>query len=182
MATNRRFGPPAFRAGHFNRAGAKAHVHRDHRRAARGLPAVRGCPGPHQGAPAGVRQTAHPAEAGARRQGVRLPEEPRLPAQTWHSLHHPGQGRPGPQPKETWLPRRPSTEVRPGGLQGSERSRVRHQSPQETPRRGHEVRQTRGPIRGNRPGSGHQRVAVTSTFDAMPSPRRPAADEQLAQA
>lgn len=46
-----------------------------------------------------------------------------------------------------------------------------------TPRRGHEVRQTRGPLRGNRPGSGHQRVAVTSTAAATPSPRRPAADD-----
>lgn len=80
------------------------------------------------------------------------------------------------------LPRRPSAEVRPGGPQGSVRGRVRHQSSQKAPCRGHEVRQARGPLRGNRPDSSRQRVAVTSTSDAMPSPRRPAADEPLAQA
>ena len=69
-----------------------------------------------------------------------------------------------------------------GGLQGSARGRVRHQSPQKAPLRGHEVRQTRGPLRGNRPRSGYQRVAVTSTSDAMAAPRRPAADEPLARA
>jgi len=50
---------PDHQAAPRRRAGAKAHDHRNHRRAARGLPTVRGCPGPHQGAPAGVRQTAH---------------------------------------------------------------------------------------------------------------------------
>ncbi|WP_329600084.1 transposase [Streptomyces pseudovenezuelae] len=33
---------------------------------------------------------------------------------------------------------------------------VRHQSPQKAPRRGHEVRQARGPLRGDRPLRGHQ--------------------------
>lgn len=79
------------------RAGAKAHVHRDHRRTARGLPAVRGRPRPHPGSPAGAGQVAHPTQAGARRQGVRLPEEPCLPAPPRDPMHHPGQGRPGPQ-------------------------------------------------------------------------------------
>ncbi|MFD8731187.1 transposase [Streptomyces sp. NPDC059611] len=34
---------------------------------------------------------------------------------------------------------RPSAEVRPGGLQGSTRGRVRHQPPQKAPSRGHEL-------------------------------------------
>ncbi|MEU6513150.1 transposase [Streptomyces sp. NPDC046978] len=46
---------PDHQAAPRRRGGAEAHVHRDHRRAARGLPAVRGRPGPHQCAPAGVR-------------------------------------------------------------------------------------------------------------------------------
>ncbi|MEV5975096.1 transposase [Streptomyces sp. NPDC051921] len=36
------------------------------------------------------------------------------------------------------------------------------------PRRGHQVRQTRGPLRGDHPRRSHQRVAATSTFDTRP--------------
>ncbi|MGW0952981.1 transposase [Streptomyces sp. NPDC002545] len=54
-------------------------------------------------------------------------------------LHHPGQGRPGPQPQETRFARRPAAEVRPTGLQSSTRSRMRHQWPQKPPGCGREV-------------------------------------------
>ncbi|WUH04594.1 transposase [Streptomyces violaceus] len=53
----------------------------------------------------------------------------RFRVRTGYPLHHSGQGRPGPQPQETRLPRRPATEVRPAGLRGAARGRVRHQSP-----------------------------------------------------
>ncbi|WP_240658140.1 hypothetical protein [Streptomyces populi] len=43
--------------------------------------------------------------------------KPRLPAPTRYPRHHPGQGRPGPQPRGTRFPRRPAVEVRPGGPQ-----------------------------------------------------------------
>ncbi len=42
--------------------------------------------------------------------------------------------------------------------------RMWNQPPQKAPRHGHPVRQARGPLRGDHPRSGHQRVAVTSTF------------------
>ncbi|MDG4857058.1 IS5 family transposase [Streptomyces sp. T-3] len=42
-------------------------------------------------------------------------------------------------------------------------NRVRHQPLQKAPRRGHKVR-ARGPLRGDRPRSGHQRVAVTTAL------------------
>ncbi len=44
--------------------------------------------------------TAEGAGRGPRGQGVRLSQEPRLPATAWHPLHHPGPGRPGPRPKK----------------------------------------------------------------------------------
>ncbi|MFI7135764.1 transposase [Nonomuraea sp. NPDC050153] len=36
--------------------------------------------------------------------------------------------------------------------------------PQKAPCRGRQIRQARGPLRGDRPRSSHQRVAMTSTF------------------
>ncbi|MFF1556162.1 transposase [Streptomyces sp. NPDC058279] len=45
------------------------------------------------------RAAARPPRPGACRQGVRLPQEPRLPASPRDPLHHPGQGRPGAQPQ-----------------------------------------------------------------------------------
>jgi transposase len=39
--------------------------------------------------PAGAGPTSDPPGPGARRQGLRIPRQPRLPAQTWHRLHHP---------------------------------------------------------------------------------------------
>ncbi|MFJ1699683.1 transposase [Streptomyces sp. NPDC088252] len=41
-----------------------------------------------------------------------LPQESRLPAPTRHPLHHPGEGRPDPQPQEARLSRRSATRVR----------------------------------------------------------------------
>jgi hypothetical protein len=150
------------------RTGPEAHVHRDHGRAAGRFSAVRVCPeqGPCPASWAG--QAAHPARSRACRQGVRLTEEPCLPAAAGDPLHHPGQGRPGPQPQEPRLARRPAAEVRPAGLQGSARGRVRHQPPQKAPSRGHVVRQARGPLRGDCPRRGHQRVAAGSIFAMGP--------------
>lgn len=56
-----------------------------------------------------------------------------------------------------------------GRLQRAPRGGVRNQSPQAPPRGGNEIRQTRRPLRGDRAGHGHQRVAVTSTFETRPS-------------
>jgi transposase len=44
--------------------------------------------------------------------GVRIPEEPLLPAPTRDPLHDPGEEGPDPQPQEARLPRRSATEVR----------------------------------------------------------------------
>lgn len=67
-------------------------------------------------------------------------------------------------PQEARVQRWPATEVRPRGLQGPARDRVRHQSPQETSSRGHQV-QTRGPLRSDGPRCRHQRVVVTYWSD-----------------
>ncbi|MGX1506125.1 UNVERIFIED_CONTAM: transposase [Streptomyces graminofaciens] len=53
------------------------------------------------------------SRSGPRGQGVRLPKEPRLPASPRDPLHHPGQGRPGPQPPEARIPRWPTATFRP---------------------------------------------------------------------
>ncbi|WP_372516241.1 transposase [Streptomyces noursei] len=97
-----------------------------------------------------------------RHNGLRFPREPCLPAQTPDLLHYSGEDGPGPQPQEPRLPWRQAAGVRPGRLQAASRSRVRHQSPQKAPCSGNTVRQARGPLRGNRAGRNHQRVAVTS--------------------
>jgi hypothetical protein len=49
---------------------------------------------PRQGSGASTRA----AGQSARRQGVRLPVEPCLPAPTWDLVHDPGEEGPGPQP------------------------------------------------------------------------------------
>jgi hypothetical protein len=51
--------------------------------------------------------------------------------------------------------------LRPRGLQGPARGRVRHQPAQAEPGRGHAVRQARGPLQSDRPHRRDQRVAVT---------------------
>ncbi|MFJ7179174.1 transposase [Streptomyces massasporeus] len=57
--------------------------------------------------------------------------------------------------------RRTAAEVRPAGLQGSARGRMRHQPPQTAPGRSHAVRQAPGPRRGRRPRRRrHQRMVV----------------------
>ncbi|MEE1757602.1 transposase [Streptomyces sp. SP18BB07] len=82
----------------------------------------------------------------------------------------PDKARPGASPQAARLPRRSAAEVRPGRLPRAPRGRVRHQSPQKASCRGHEIRQTRGSLRGNRSRRGHQRVAVTSIFVIRPRP------------
>ncbi|MEU7603977.1 DUF3883 domain-containing protein [Streptomyces sp. NPDC041003] len=42
----------------------------------------------------------------------------------------------------------------------------------QVPRRRHAIRQASGPLRGDRPHSGHRRMAVTSTHQARPKPAR----------
>jgi transposase len=49
---------------------------------------------------AGRGPATDPAAAGAGRQGLRQPWQPRLPAPARDPVHHPGQGRPGPLPQE----------------------------------------------------------------------------------
>lgn len=112
---------------------AKAHVDRGHSGAARGLAAVRtgtgeGPRAPHRSGPA-----TRPPQPGPRGQGVRLPQEPRLPAAPRDPPHHPGQGRPGAQPPEARLPRRPAAVLRPGRLPRAPGGRVWDQPAQETP-------------------------------------------------
>ncbi|WP_239095533.1 transposase [Planotetraspora silvatica] len=58
--------------------------------------------------------------------------------------------------KEARLPRGPAADVRQGRLPREARGRMRDQSPQAPPGRGHEVRQTRRPLLSNRAGRGHQ--------------------------
>ncbi|MET9619115.1 transposase [Kitasatospora indigofera] len=82
------------------------------------------------------------------------------------------------QPAEARLVRRPPIEVRQGRLQTAARGRVRNQPPQAPPRRRHEVRQTCRPLRSDRAGRSHQRVAVTGTLGrsyGRPDGRQPKA-------
>ena len=53
------------------------------------------------------------AGPGPGRQGLRLPRQPRLPAQTRDPVHHPGEGRPGPLPQGQGPPRWPAACLRP---------------------------------------------------------------------
>ncbi|MFJ7022983.1 transposase [Streptomyces sp. NPDC101117] len=64
------------------------------------------------------------------------------------------------------LPRWPSAEVRPGGLRGQARGRVRHQPPQKTPGPLHQIRQARSPLRST--------SAVRRSSGTTASPDRPA--------
>jgi hypothetical protein len=99
---------PDHQAAPGRRTGTEAQVHRDHGRAAGRFPAVRARPEQGPCPASWARQAAHPARSRARRQGIRLTQEPCLPATARNPLHHPGQGRPGPQPQETRLARRPA--------------------------------------------------------------------------
>lgn len=65
-----------------------------------------------------------------------------------------------PKASSRW-PTNCTPDVRPGRLPRAARGRVLYQSPQETPRRGDTLRQARGPLRVDRSGRGHQRVAMT---------------------
>ncbi|MFJ9924123.1 IS110 family transposase [Streptomyces rubiginosohelvolus] len=59
---------------------------------------------------------------------------------------------------EVW---RAASGLRPRGLQGPARGRVRHQPAEAEPGGGHPVRQARGPLRSHRPHRRDQRMAVT---------------------
>ena len=87
-------------------------------------------PGQGQGGPG-------PSREGPGRQGLRLPRQPRLPAQTRDPVHDPGEGRPGPPPQEQGPGRRPPARFRPGRLQGQPCRGVRHRPAQAQPRRRH---------------------------------------------
>ena len=56
------------------------------------------------------------ARPGHRRQGLQLPRVPRLPAQTRHRLHHPGESRPAATPAQPRPSRRAATGLRPSHL------------------------------------------------------------------
>jgi hypothetical protein len=103
-------------------------------------------------------------------QGVRLSQQSLLSAQTRDQGHDPGPGGPGPQPAQARFAWRAAADLRQGRLQAAARCRVRDQSPQAPPGRRHAIRQTRCPLRSNRAGRSHQRVAVTSTFTTRPKP------------
>ncbi len=106
----------------------------------RGLAAVRTGAGEGPRAPHRAGPATRPPRSGACRQGLRLPQKPRLPASPRDSLHHPGQGRPCAQPPKARLPRRPPAAFRPGRLPRAPCGRVRDQPPQETPRCRHAIR------------------------------------------
>ncbi|MFD5271615.1 transposase [Streptomyces sp. NPDC058335] len=65
------------------------------------------------------------------------------------------------QLQAAWLARRSAAEVRQGRLQRAPRGGVRDPSSRAPPGCGYEIRQARRPIRGNRAGRSHQRVAAT---------------------
>jgi hypothetical protein len=54
--------------------------------------------------PGWVRHASHATGQGPGRQGLQLPRQPRLPAQTRHRVHDPAQGRPDPSPQEPGHP------------------------------------------------------------------------------
>lgn len=82
------------------RVGTETVVPTRHRRPAARQPPVPAGPGHHPRAPDRAGPTTHPSGQGPRRPGLRLAREPRLPAQTRREVHHPGEGRPDPQPPE----------------------------------------------------------------------------------
>lgn len=154
-----------------DRAGAEAAVAADHSRPPARQPAVPARPEAHPGPPHRTGAATDHARQGSSRQSLRLPCEPLLPAQTQDRMHPPGEGRSGPQPQEARLPRRPTTGLRQGGLQGTPRGGVRDR-PTETPPRGSRgIRQAGRALRGNSAGRSHQRAAVTSAFATDPSAR-----------
>lgn len=117
------------------------------------------------------------AEAWPARQGVRLPQERRLPAPTRDPLHHPRQDRPGAHPPEARLPRRPAGRRNPTRPTTASVTRSSAgQPPQETSRCSHATRQARRPLRGDRPRRDHQRVAVTGGLTHRDPRSTPRAD------
>ncbi|WP_435875932.1 hypothetical protein [Nonomuraea wenchangensis] len=75
---------------------------------------------------------------------------------TWQRIFTQLQARADAKDLITWDINVDSTVCRAFRLQGSARGGMWHQPPQEAPRRGHEVRQACGPLRGDRPRRGHQ--------------------------
>ncbi|MGW2479386.1 transposase [Streptomyces sp. NPDC001571] len=127
-------------------------------------PAVPARPRTHPSASHRPRTPAHHAGQGQCRQCLRIPRETLLAVQAQDRMRHPGAGRPGTQTQEARLPGRPATGLRQGRLQGTPHRGVRDQPAETEPRCGHEIRQIRRPIRGDRAGRSPQRVAVTSAF------------------
>jgi hypothetical protein len=108
--------------------------------------------------PGWVRHASHATGQGPGRQGLQLPRQPRLPAQTRHRVHDPAQGRPDPSPQEPGHPGRPAAGVLHDRLPAASRRRVRHQPAQTPPRRRYAIRQARRPLRSHPPVRHHQRV------------------------
>lgn len=147
-------------------------VNREHRaRTGRDAPPASRCERPARPRkPTPSRSEQLQAGRDPRRQGPRLPHPSLLPAQTPERLHHPGEGRPGPQPHRARLPKRATTEVRQERPQRTPCRGVRHQPAETPPGGGHAIRRARGPPRGDRAGRGPQRVVVTSAFTTEPGP------------
>ncbi|MFE3864517.1 transposase [Streptomyces goshikiensis] len=111
------------------RARAEALAGGDHRRATGRLSVVRAGPGSDSSASPRARQATQTPRACAGRQGIRLSQQPLLPAQTRNQGHDPRARRAGPQPAGAWFTRWAAAEVRPGRLQAAARRRVRDQPP-----------------------------------------------------
>ncbi len=67
------------------------------------------------------RTTTLQARPGHRGQGLQLPRLPRLPTQTRHRTHHPGEDRPATAPSQPRTSRRPTTGIRPASLPSPQR-------------------------------------------------------------
>jgi transposase len=76
-----------------------------------GLASVPARPGEDPCAPHRAGTSAKAPRPGPRRQGIRFPRQPRLPAQTRYQLHDPAQGRPDPPSQEQGQPGRPTARV-----------------------------------------------------------------------
>ena len=113
-ARRSRAGPLPRRADHQGppglRAAAETAVRGHHRRAAGRQPAIPDRTGGHRRPAPGSRARPDPPGPRPGRQGLRLPRQPRLPAQTRDPVHDPGEGRSGPlsqgQRRPRWPPAR----------------------------------------------------------------------------
>lgn len=95
----------------------------------------------HPSGPQGRGAPAHPAGTPERGQGVVLPQEPPLPAQTPYQAHRCRAEGPEGQPSAPREPRGPAHWVRQGAVQAPQRSRADDQPPDELSRRRDPLRQ-----------------------------------------